>query len=99
MESVVIEDDALIDSGASGTFIPRTIADNLGLIPNNFVPVQDFEGTITGQRGVYTVKVELGTEIFTLRAIETNGYSIVGRDILNKHKTLLQGIQQKWEIS
>ena len=97
-ESQTVEQNALIDSGASGTMIPKSVVNDLGLTTNNFLAVVDYEGNTTGNKGVYAVKVELGTDVFVVRALETNGYAIIGRDILNKHTTTLKGIQQQWEI-
>lgn len=94
-----VETDALIDSGASGTFIPVSVINKLQIIPNNTAPVYDFRGQKTGDKGVYTVKIAIGNETLSIRAVETDGYAIIGRDILNKKTTTLKGIQQKWEMA
>jgi len=98
-EDHAIEQDALIDSGASGTLIPKSVAGDLGLTTNNFITPKDYEGKPKTPKGVYAVKVELGTDVFVIRALETNGFAIIGRDILNKLTTTLKGVQQQWEMN
>lgn len=93
------EKDALIDSGASGTMIPTETIEKLALQATNIIDIQDFENSAPKKRGVYSVKIELGTETFSLQVAETKGYAIVGRDILNKLITTLKGKQQKWEMN
>ncbi len=92
------ETDALIDSGSSVTFVPKSIAEDLGIIPSNYKPVADFEKQTKDNRAVYPIIVTLGNFEELMEVYETHAYAIIGRDVLNRYKTLLQGKQQKWEI-
>lgn len=92
------EVDALIDSGASGTLIPKTSAETLGLTPINRAEMRDYRGVVIGFRPVYYVTVVIDSLTFTVNAAETEGEAIIGRDILNKLTTTLRGVQQKWEM-
>ena len=92
------EVEALIDSGASATLIPESIADNLALIPLNKITMKDFQGKVVGEAPVYHIKVMINSLEFDIDVAETKGFAIIGRDVLNKLTTTLQGVQQKWEM-
>lgn len=93
------EVDALIDSGASGTCIPKVIATKLGLKATNTTAVEDFEKKKSSPRNVYAVKVSINSSEYFVNAVETDAYAIVGRDIMNTLTTTLKGVQQNWEMS
>jgi len=93
-----VEVEALIDSGASATLIPESIADQLVLVPINKVVMKDFQGQVVGEKNVYHIKVTIDSLEFDIDVAETTGFAIVGRDVLNKINTTLYGVQQKWEM-
>ncbi len=93
------EVDALIDSGASGTCIPKVIANKLGLKATNTTTVDDFENKKSPTKNVYAVKISINSSEYIVNAVETNAYAIVGRDIMNTLTTALKGVQQKWDMS
>lgn len=97
-ENQSVEVEALIDSGASGTLIPESIAEQLALQPMNKTIMKDFQGKVIGEKPVYHIKVIIDSLEFNVDAAETEGFAIIGRDVLNKITTTLQGIQQKWEM-
>ncbi len=95
-EEQSVEAEALIDSGSSGTLIPEFIAEQLALIPINRAIMRDYQGKVTGEKSVYHIKVTIDSLEFNVDAAETEGNAIIGRDVLNKITTILQGVQQKW---
>jgi len=97
-EAQSVEAEAMIDSGASGTLIPKSIADQLALQPINYTVMKDYQGKVTGKKPLYAVIVKVGSMVFNLDVAETDGHAIIGRDLMNKLTTTLWGRQQKWEM-
>lgn len=97
-ESQSVEVEALIDSGASATLIPESIVDQLALQPINKATMKDYQGKVIGKKSVYYLKVVIDSLEFNVNAAETEGFAIIGRDVLNKITTTLYGVQQKWEL-
>lgn len=89
---------ALIDSGADGTCIPQRIADELGL---QHVDETDVQG-ITGPRErapVYAASVRIeGIGKFIVRASAVGGEVLLGRDIINRWRLLLDGPNKVFDI-
>jgi len=92
------ERESLIDSGASATFIPADVADELALVELRRSPVFDFQGNPVGTKPVYVVTITCDTLSHNVQAIETDGFPIIGRDILNTLDLTLRGTQQRWEM-
>lgn len=90
-----VDEEALIDSGSSVTFIPKSIVDTLALKEIDRRQVRDFEGNAR-PKPVYVVKVSCDTLTFTIQVIETDAYPIIGRDIINQFETKLDGPHQRW---
>jgi len=93
-----VDDDALVDSGASGTCITKWIVERLMLIPNNMVQSYDYQGNLVGTKPTYQVKVSFGKFTFVVNAAETDGGTIIGRDILNQLTTILKGKTKQLEM-
>jgi len=93
-----VEREALIDSGASGTLIPRDIASDLALVEIRKSMTRDYQGNSLGKEPVYVVRVTCDNLTHDVEAIETPGFPIIGRDILNQLQTTLRGPQQRWEM-
>ena len=84
--------EALVDSGADITVIPRTVVEHLGLRMVDIVPVAGFSTAAAGCP-VYSACISLeGRELGVTRLISWAGaYALLGRDILNQFKALLDG--------
>lgn len=95
-EEQFVEVEALIDSGASGTLIPESIVEQLALQPINRATMRDYQGKVVGEKSVYHIKVIIDSLEFYVDVAETEGFAIIGRDVLNKITTTLKGVQQKW---
>ena len=98
-EQQSVEVEALIDSGASGTLIPESIVDQLALQPINTATMIDYRWIVIGTKPVYHIKVVVDSLEFNVDVAETEGPAIIGRDVLNKITTTLQGVQQRWEMN
>jgi predicted aspartyl protease len=82
---------ALIDSGADGSQIPEEIADSLGLQPVTRIEVVDFAGNSHGMRAVYDVRIIIDSIPFSVQAAETEGDFLIGRDLINTIRLVLDG--------
>ena len=85
--------EALVDSGASGTIVPESLALDLNLRKIG-------ERTISGydhrpeRRSQYAVDIDfLGLLLrnFPVVAVPNRTYALIGRDILNRYVTTLDG--------
>ena len=94
-----VDKEALIDSGASGTMISKDIAAKLALVEIRKSKSYDYEGNFTGIKPVYVVTVSCDNLSHNVEAVETNGFPIIGRDIINTLQLTLRGPQQRWEMS
>jgi len=94
-----VEEEALLDSGASGTMIPRRVADELGLQKTGMSKTYDYQGKFTGEKPVYVVTVSCDSMNNNVSAVETDGFAIIGRDILNTIKFTLDARRNNWEMS
>lgn len=94
-----VEQEALLDSGASGTMIPRSVVDELGLQKSKMSKTYDYQGKFTGLKPVYVVTVSCDSMISNVEAVETDGFAIIGRDILNTIKFTLDARRNNWDMS
>jgi len=87
-----IEVQSKIDTGADITVIPQSIISELKLIPASRVSVSSFDGR---EEWKYTYFVNLSFDKLEFSAIEVIGArrrdALLGRDILNLLKTILDG--------
>jgi predicted aspartyl protease len=84
---------ALIDSGAAMTCIPGRLVRDLALIRIADTGVTGATGH-TEQEGIYRANLEfLGMRFnnFPVTSLRNKAYMIIGRDILNKYLTTLNG--------
>ena len=84
---------AQIDTAADRTVIPGGLVARLGLVPLDEIPVAGFGGLVLL---VSTYLVELSLRGQTPRPIEViahegEPYVLLGRDVLNHHRLLLDG--------
>jgi len=93
-----IDEETLIDSGASGTLISKNIVDQLALEETDRVESFDFEENSTGFKPIYIVQVSCDSFSFDIDAMETNSHPILGRNVLNQLELLLRGRNQTWEM-
>ena len=91
--------NALVDSAADMTFIPESDIKSLGNLVSGIIKIRDANGNIKTMR---TYFINLKIAEYNLPGLEviaipfTN--ALLGRDILNRFKIVLDGPNQKWSI-
>jgi hypothetical protein len=91
---------AQIDTAADRTVIPGGLVARLGLVPLDELPVAGFGGQVLL---VPTYLVELAIRTLLPQSIEVLAHAeepfvLLGRDVLNRHRLLLDGPGQTLEI-
>ena len=89
--------EAMIDTGAGATCIPKSVVERLELIPIDVATVRDYQGNAE-QKPVYHITISFGPFNFTIRAVETNGDILIGRNILNQLTSVLIGPTKRLEM-
>lgn len=91
---------ALLDTGAEVSVIPPQIIHELELSPYTEMIIEAFDGR--RQRvNLYAVTLKVaGTRLSPVRAVAyPTGYAILGRDVLNRFLTTLDGPRLSFEIT
>lgn len=91
---------ALIDTGADQTVLPRAMIDAMELVVTGVERVQGFAGQII-ELGVYVVELSIHDSApLRIEALvgEQEKYVLLGRDVLNAHRILLDGPQLALEV-
>lgn len=93
--------NAIVDTGALMTCIPESSLRKLGgsLVYSTII-VKDINGNIQ-ERKTYFINISIAD--YEYKNIEVlaiaKEYALIGRDILNQHKVILDAPNQKWSIS
>jgi clan AA aspartic protease len=94
-----LEIQAKLDTGADMTILPQDAIDELGLIPSSYVYVQSFDGRRVLR---YTYLVNISFQNFEYKMVEVIGIkrrdALLGRDILNRLKIILDGKNLEFTI-
>jgi predicted aspartyl protease len=99
--SVVATAPAQVDTAADRTVVPMRIIESLGLEPIDDLYVSGFGGSIH-KISVYLVTLALQTfppETLRVLAHANEKYVLLGRDVLNNHRIILDGPNQILEIT
>jgi predicted aspartyl protease len=91
---------ALLDTAADITVIPARVAEELQLIPLDEVPIGGFDGRVSW---VSTFLVQLALRQSTPKVIRVvasrdEPYALLGRDVLNDYRAILDGPLLRLEI-
>jgi predicted aspartyl protease len=91
---------ALLDTAADITVIPDRVAVELRLIPLDEMPIGGFDGRVSG---VSTYLVQLAMREYTptiIRVVASRDepYVLLGRDVLNGYRVVLDGPQLRLEV-
>jgi len=91
---------ALLDSGSDCTVLPSSVVSALDLVQVGLLECQDFHGVIV-TRLVFLAVVSIHDfPPVEVRAVleERQGYVLLGRDVLNSYRIVLDGPQLALEI-
>lgn len=93
--------DAIVDTGAVMTCVPESVIKQLGeSLIYSTIQVRDANGNIQERR---TYRINIRITDYEYKNVEvipiTKQYALIGRDILNQHKIILDAPNQKWSIS
>ncbi len=97
----IVELPAQLDTGADRTIVPWKVVEELGLRPVRVIQAGGFEGTVT-LLPTFLMQVEIRQLNFVIvecAASRSEPYVLLGRDVLNNYRLLLDGPQLKLEIS
>jgi hypothetical protein len=89
---------ALIDSGAAMTCVPESTIKRLGHnLDYNEIGLRDANNRIE-TRKLYTINIDIGT--YTFQDFEViaipKSYALIGRDILNQSRVMLDANYMRW---
>jgi hypothetical protein len=90
----------IVDSGAEQTVIPDAVIQTLGVPRDGWVQVSGYSGAglLLGEHTVeLTIQGQMAVVIRVL-AIGADGHFVVGRDVLNRYRVVLDGPRQTLEI-
>lgn len=93
----------LLDSGADITVLPPWAAEKIGLTPDpdRRLEVASYDGR-QSERAVVKVKMQVGAFTFSIECIlhdEGQIAGVIGRDVLNYLRLLLDGPERRWTLS
>jgi predicted aspartyl protease len=99
-EAIVSDVPALLDPAADLTVIPMRVVEQLRLLPLGEVTVTGFDGQIT-TAVAYLVQLairQLDAGQFKVLASEEEPHVLLGRDVLNRHRVVMDGPELRLEI-
>jgi predicted aspartyl protease len=91
---------ALVDTGADRTIVPRGAVNGLGLIPLDEVPLMGMGGQV-GRYSTFIVQLQvrqLAPFLVEVAASDDEPFIILGRDVLNRYRIILDGPKLALEI-
>jgi hypothetical protein len=87
-----------LDSGADMTCIPLVINEDIPNLRSGSVKVEDYNGIISIKRTRFILLV-IGEQELLTEAIEVEGeIGLLGRDLLNKYRTILDGSKLEFDL-
>ena len=90
----------LIDSGSDATLVPRQIVDALSIVTTQETLAVEL---VNGERSaLQVVRMQMKWDRYTVNGefLVTDGdFGIIGRDILNRVRLLLNGPAQTWSFT
>lgn len=91
---------ALIDSGASGTLIPESLVSKLSLRKIATIKTSGYDGRVEW-RSVYVADISFLGFTFDRHPVVAapRTYALIGRDILNRYKTMLDGPRLEFSLA
>ena len=87
-----------IDSGADMTCIPESIVELIPNLRSGSINVLDYNGKLTTRITKYIIIVIGNQRLLTNAILVENEIGLLGRDILNKYRTILDGPNLKFNL-
>jgi hypothetical protein len=94
--------DAILDSGAAKTCLPKAAIQELGnLVKGDPILLRDANGNRLERDTYYVTIVMLSHAPIKIEVISIPGrtYALIGRDILNEHKVMLNANLRRWVLN
>jgi predicted aspartyl protease len=90
---------AIVETGAGITSIPEYIIDNLGRSNYTLKRVRSsLDGKVISRK-LYRVVIQIGGKSHEVEVLGIPGdYGVIGRDILNQYKIILDAPNEVWSI-
>jgi hypothetical protein len=86
-----------LDSGADMTCIPKSVIPNLRNLRYGSVGTEDFDGHSATKRTCFLCLSFAGFDFKDIEAIEIEGsFGLIGRDVLNELRLILDGRKRSW---
>jgi gag-polyprotein putative aspartyl protease len=91
---------AQVDPGADRTVLPTALVPQLGLVQRGSLPLAGFAGEVISYPTYYVDIAIRSLPFVTVRVVAHEGepYVLLGRDVLNHFRIILDGPQQAVEI-
>ena len=94
-----VQAKAILDTGAGLTSIPESIIDELGGLSHTVIKVRSPLDHKIISKKLYTVTIKFGENLHEVEVIGVHrDYAIIGRDILNQHRIILDSPNEVWSI-
>lgn len=91
---------AIVETGAGITSIPESIIEKLGALNYTVIRIRsplDSKNTIS--KKLYVVTIEFGEKSHEIQVLSiSRNYALIGRDILNQHRIILDAPNEVWSI-
>jgi predicted aspartyl protease len=99
-QTEIVNVPMLIDTGADATLIPQKFAEKLDLFDSaaKFFEIEGFDKSVSRSRVVSLQMIFEGKSFRGEFLTIEEDYGIIGRNVLNSLKLLLDGQNLRWEI-
>lgn len=91
---------AIVETGAGVTCIPESVIERLGPLNYTVIRVRSpLDGKNIISKKLHKVTIKFGEESHEVEVLSiSRNYALIGRDILNQHKIILDAPNEVWSI-
>lgn len=91
---------AIVETGAGITSIPESVIERLGALNYTVIRVRSpLDGKNIISKKLYKVTIKFGEESHEIQVLSiSRNYALIGRDILNQHRIILDAPNEVWSI-
>lgn len=88
-----------LDSGADMTCVPKRAISSIHCLRYGSIITEDFDGHLSTNRTCFLCLSFAGFDFEDIEAIEIDGsFGLIGRDVLNELKSILDGPKRSWHV-